>query len=112
MHKTILVFAAIVTLCGANVVSYAQTKPQAAAPKPPENVAQQCNAQCPRCGGGFSNGPGGPGVAPTQNGGVVSDPAACIKEHDNCINQCFNRVNSQRSNTGTEGRLSGGLPRA
>jgi hypothetical protein len=44
-NKTIRVFATIVTLFGANLVSGAP--PQSSAP--PQNVAQTCAKQCPKC---------------------------------------------------------------
>jgi hypothetical protein len=88
-NKIILVFATMITLYGANFVSAAA--PQASAPA--QNVAQTCAKECPRCSGGLSNEPGGPG----EPGKITSNPAACRQETDMCINQCINRINGSKA---------------
>jgi hypothetical protein len=88
-NKTILVFAATVALCAANLVSGAPPTGSA----PPKNVAQKCAAECPKCTGGFSNTQGGPG----EPGKVVSNQAVCRQQTDTCINECINRVNKTQN---------------
>jgi hypothetical protein len=86
-NRTILVFATIVMLSGASLVNAAA----------PENVAQKCAQECPKCRGGYSNSPGGPG----QPGSVSQNQAVCVTETDRCINQCI-----QRNNEANQGKTS------
>jgi hypothetical protein len=88
-NRIIVVFATIVTLCGANLVSAAG----------PESVAQKCAQECPKCRTGYSNSPGGPG----QPGSVSQNQAVCLKQTDTCINECINRANQGNKQGNSQG---------